>query len=136
VLELSGHGGQFGLGGVTARKDVATLGWMFDRHFPGDPVLPGTWLLDALLQLTGLYAAFVGMAGRGRAARVGSVRFLQEVTPGAGELRYAVAVRRLHRAGQVVVADGEVLCDGVLCLTASNLYVAIPADEGSLAATV
>jgi 3-hydroxymyristoyl/3-hydroxydecanoyl-(acyl carrier protein) dehydratase len=73
--------------------------------------------------------------GRGRAARVGGVRFLQEVTPGAATLHYAVTVRRLHRAGQVVVADGEVLCDGSPCLTASGLYVAVLAGQEALAAT-
>jgi 3-hydroxyacyl-[acyl-carrier protein] dehydratase / trans-2-decenoyl-[acyl-carrier protein] isomerase len=135
VLDLSADGGRFGLGGATACKDVASLRWMFDRHFPGDPVVPGTWLLDALLQLTGLYAAFVGMAGRGRAARVGGVRFLREVTPDAGTLRYAVTIRRLHRAGQIVVADGEVLRDGSPCLSASGLCVAILAEEAGLAAT-
>lgn len=135
VQDLSADGGRFGLGGVAASKDVADLGWMFERHFPGDPVVPGTWLLDALLQLTGLYAAFVGMAGRGRAARVGGVRFLREVTPDSGMLRYAVTVRRLHRAAQIVVADGEVRSDGGPCLMASGLCVAILPKEASLAAT-
>ena len=128
VHGLSDSGGAYGCGGAHACKSVASLDWVFSSHFQGDPVLPGALMLDALLQLTGFHAGALGFTGRGRAVRVGATRFLREVTPHAKVLEYRIDILRVLRKRQTVIANGTVVVDGVICLTASDLIVCILHD--------
>jgi 3-hydroxyacyl-[acyl-carrier protein] dehydratase/trans-2-decenoyl-[acyl-carrier protein] isomerase len=99
--------------------------WAFDCHFPGDPVLPGTLMLEALLQLLGVLAVAHGFRGRARAAGLRDVRFRQAVTPGKGVLTLTVSVRRLSRLKQFLVADGEVRAGEALCTAAKGLTLLV-----------
>lgn len=125
VDSVTQTGGRFGHGGATAWVDVSALDWVFDCHFQDDPVVPGTLMVDALLQLAGLYAAIAGFQGAGRATRIDGVRFLREVTPECSRVEYRMDVRRLHRGSGLVLASGEAWVGGNRCMAAERLAVCI-----------
>jgi 3-hydroxyacyl-[acyl-carrier protein] dehydratase/trans-2-decenoyl-[acyl-carrier protein] isomerase len=131
VSELELDGPPHGLGRATGSVALSRMGWAFDCHFPGDPVLPGTLMLEAMLQLLGVLAVAHGFRGRARAAGLREIRFRHAVTPGPGALTLAVAVRRLSRPSQMLVADGEVRLGDIVCASAKGMtmVVARPAAE-------
>lgn len=125
VWDLSDSGHLHGLGGGSASIPIDRLGWIFNCHFASDPVIPGTFIVDGLLQLIGLNAAMQGYKGKGRLARVGSARFLREVTPHNSVLKYRIDIRRSSMKQQSIVADGIAEVDGHVCVEASNLFLMI-----------
>jgi 3-hydroxyacyl-[acyl-carrier-protein] dehydratase len=87
----------------------------FAAHFPGNPIVPGVLIAEALAQLSGL----AGPAGEASAAKLAhvDVRFLQPVAPPA-EIqlicRFAGAIGSLQnyqvtaRLGSADVAQGTI----------------------------
>ena len=72
--------GQWAIG----RKCVTRNEEFFNGHFPGNPVMPGVLLLEALAQ-TGAVAALSLPENRGKLALFGGIkeaRFRRQVTPG------------------------------------------------------
>jgi len=87
--------------------------WVFDGHVPEDPVMPGTMLVEGLLQLAGFFGGYVGGRGKGRAARVDDVKFLAEVTPQDEEIMYRIDVRKHSADHKLLVAEGRVIARGI-----------------------
>jgi 3-hydroxyacyl-[acyl-carrier protein] dehydratase / trans-2-decenoyl-[acyl-carrier protein] isomerase len=128
VVEISTHGGKFGRGYAIARKDLSSMTWVFDSHFPEDPVMPGTMLVEGLLQLAGFFGAYVGGRGKGRAARVDDVRFLAEVTPQDAEILYRIDVRKHSADHKLLVAEGRVIARETERTTVRSLLVLVVED--------
>jgi len=68
-------------GMARAELDLSPETWFFGNHFFGDPVMPGTLQVEAVLQLAGLYLAWAGVRGVGRAREVGRTVFFDEIRP-------------------------------------------------------
>ena len=75
VEEIDKAGGKFERGYVRGSIPIADYSWAFQGHFIGDPVMPGALLLDGLLQLSGFFAGFSGLKGKGRAVRIKERQF-------------------------------------------------------------
>jgi 3-hydroxyacyl-[acyl-carrier protein] dehydratase/trans-2-decenoyl-[acyl-carrier protein] isomerase len=99
--------------------------WVFDHHFPQDPVMPGTMLIEGLLQLAGFFGAYVGGRGKGRAARIDDVKFLAEVTPEDREISYRIDVRKHNADHTLLVAEGKVLARGTERTRVGSLFVVV-----------
>jgi 3-hydroxyacyl-[acyl-carrier protein] dehydratase/trans-2-decenoyl-[acyl-carrier protein] isomerase len=125
VLEISTRGGKFGRGFAVARKDLSSMTWVFDSHFPEDPVIPGTMLVEGLLQLAGFFGAYVGGRGKGRAARIDDVKFLAEVTPADEEILYRIDVRKHSADHKFLVAEGRVVARDTERATVGSLLVLV-----------
>jgi len=52
IVEYRPTGGRFGNGYILAHKDVDPTEWIFYSHFYRDPVVPGSYSLDAVTQLS------------------------------------------------------------------------------------
>lgn len=82
--------------------------WVYAEHFPGDPIFPGTLLIEAAGQLVALWAWARGDRGRPRLVRT-SAEFLQPVTPAVPRLTLKAEVRRKRHVtlGTVRIWAGE-----------------------------
>ncbi len=111
---------------MLAELDIHPDLWFFKCHFPGDPVMPGCLGLDALWQMAGFYLAWVGCPGQGRALGCGNVKFSGQVTPKARKVTYKIDIlRTFKKKTKLIIANGEVACDGRTIYTADNLKVGL-----------
>lgn len=97
------------LDGHRIRGEVA-LGadhWVFPQHFPGDPIFPGSLMIEAAGQLVALWAWTQGHRGRPRLLRA-SAEFHQPVGPDADsmELRAEVRAKRHLHFGTITIHAG------------------------------
>ncbi|KGT94215.1 3-hydroxydecanoyl-ACP dehydratase [Erwinia typographi] len=129
VVKMTEDGGNYGKGFVEAELDINPDLWFFSCHFIGDPVMPGCLGLDAMWQLVGFYLGWLGAEGKGRALGVGEVKFTGQVLPVAKKVSYRIHFKRvINRKLVMGVADGEVLVDGNVIYTATDLKVGLFKD--------
>ena len=78
-------------------KNVSADEWYFQGHFPGDPIMPGVLILEALAQV-GCVAVLSQPENQGKIvlfAGIDKVRFKREVKPG-DQLLLKVEISRWH----------------------------------------
>lgn len=91
----------------------------FRGHFPGDPLVPGVILTEALAQVAGIAA---GSGAQGKSYRLSAIRqmkFLKPVRPGEEILLEAskiATVGNLLQFETLATVAGEVVADGVIVL--------------------
>lgn len=104
VTELQGSA-------IVGEVDLGAEHWVYPQHFPGDPIFPGTLMIEAAGQLVALWAWAQGQRGRPRLVRT-SAEFSSPVGPHESRLLLRAEVRRkrhLHFATiQLSVADAQV----------------------------
>ena len=109
--------GQWAIG----RKCVTMNEGFFQGHFPGQPVMPGVLILEALAQV-GAVAALTEPGSEGKLALFGGVknaRFEQQVQPGdVLELRCELVSRR----GPIGIGKATARVDGKLAATAELTF--------------
>lgn len=93
---------------ITGEVDLSRADWIFTDHFPGDPVFPGTLLVEAAGQLVAAWAWADGQRGRTRLVR-SSARFTNEVGPDQETvwLEATVRKRRQMNFGEVSASIPE-----------------------------
>lgn len=138
VDSISETGGAHAKGQVVASLKVEgnpALDWIFACHFSGDPVMPGSFGLDALWQLTGFYLGWLGAPGKGRALGVGEVKFTGVLVPTIKTVEYVVDLKRVIRRRLILgIADGIVKADGRVIYTATDLRVGLFENPEQIAA--
>ncbi len=67
--------------------------WVFPEHFPGDPIFPGSLLIESAGQLVALWAWQGGLHGPPRLVRTGA-EFHRPVTPAAPTITLQASLRR------------------------------------------
>ena len=104
---------------IVGIKGVAATEWFFQGHFPGLPVMPGIFQVEALAQTMAVYVAKQpGFGDRiGLFAGIDDCRFKRIVVPG-DVLRLEVTMEklgsRMGRGRGVASVDGEVACEATL----------------------
>lgn len=108
---------------LSAIKNVSVNEPFFQGHFPGQPIMPGVLILEALAQATGLLA-FSAMSGDHESklymlVGIDKSRFREQVVPG-DQLRLEVRLLRNMRGigkyecralvGDRLVAEAEMMC--------------------------
>jgi 3-hydroxymyristoyl/3-hydroxydecanoyl-(acyl carrier protein) dehydratase len=93
---------------ITGEVDIGPGHWVYAQHFPGDPIFPGTLMIEAAGQLIALFAWAQGQRGRPRLVRT-SAEFRHPVSHATSRLRLAARVRskRNIHFGTVDVHAGE-----------------------------
>jgi 3-hydroxyacyl-[acyl-carrier-protein] dehydratase len=114
--------------GAVGLKQVSFNDWFFQGHFPGQPVMPGVLIVEALAQV-GAVALLSRPEHEGKIpffAGIDGVRFRRQVVPG-DTLRLEVELTRVRsNAGK---GQGRALVDGVLAAE-GELMFAIGAADG------
>lgn len=114
-------------GRIIAEQDIKLDAWFFHCHFRGDPVQPGCLGVDAIWQLLGLYCAFRGALGSGRALGCKEVDFFGQIRPYNKVVTYDIEVRRFTeiQGTALIVGSGKVLVDNELIYTVTDAKVGI-----------
>jgi len=100
VLEVTGDR-------VVCEADLAQ-NWVFPLHFPGDPIFPGSLIIEGAGQAIAIWAWENDLRGDPRLVRV-EAEFRCPVVPGDGLLTYVGTIRRKRN---LCVGTVSVLCGG------------------------
>ena len=98
---------------ATAYKNVDKHEWQFKGHFPGNPIMPGVLICEALAQ-TGAIAILSMNENKGKNALFGGIdkmKFKKMVVPGD---RLKLEVNIIKRKGPIGVGEGIATVDGKL----------------------
>jgi 3-hydroxyacyl-[acyl-carrier-protein] dehydratase len=108
---------------LSAIKNVTINEPFFQGHFPGEPIMPGVLILEAMAQATGLLA-FSGMIDADKSSLymlvgIDKARFRGQVLPG-DQLQLEILLRRTMRGIGIfeckalvegkIVAEAEMMC--------------------------
>ena len=96
---------------AVAYKNVDESEWYFKGHFPGNPILPGVLICEALAQ-TGAVAILSMEENKGKNALFGGIdkmRFKRTVVPGD---KLKLEVKIIKRKGPIGVGEAMATVDG------------------------
>ena len=125
VVEFEAHRRVLGIKNVTINEPF------FQGHFPGQPVMPGVLVIEALAQaggvLTQLSSQVDGTFGEGKIfylVKIDNAKFSRMVVPG-DQLQLEVTIKRLIRnmamyTGIARVDGQQVACAEILCAEAKR----------------
>lgn len=95
---------------ITGLKNVSMNEPFFQGHFPGQPIMPGVLIVEALAQVAGIMAFHSGIEGKSvYFMSIEKAKFRRPVVPG-DQLKLEVKV--LQRRGTVWKVAGKATVDG------------------------
>ncbi|MFZ5998812.1 MAG: 3-hydroxyacyl-ACP dehydratase FabZ [Nitrospirota bacterium] len=93
-------------------KNVTINEPFFQGHFPGNPVMPGVLIIEALAQVAGILAFKSGTQGKAvYFMSIDKVKFRKIVAPGD---RLSLEVQVLHKRGNVWKFSGNAFAESKL----------------------
>ncbi len=104
---------------AVAYKNVCINEWYFQGHFPGEPIMPGVLITEALAQ-TGAVAILSLEGNKGKNALFGGIdklRFKQKVVPGdilKLEVKIIKSKGPIGVGEAIATVDGKVVAKGEL----------------------
>ncbi|MFC1478628.1 acyl-ACP--UDP-N-acetylglucosamine O-acyltransferase [Candidatus Margulisiibacteriota bacterium] len=107
---------------AVAIKNVTRNEEIFNGHFPGEPVMPGVLMVEAMAQIGGIVALSASEDNKGKLAffaSIDNVRFRKPVVPG-DQLRFEVETLKLK--GSVAKMLGKGFVDGNLVVEAEVMF--------------
>ena len=124
ILEYVPHESAVGLKNVTFNEPF------FNGHFPGNPVMPGVLIVEAMAQTAGILVVHsLGQSGAGKMVyfmTIESAKFRKPVVPGDS---MHIHVNCLKSRGNVFKFRGEAKVDGVLCAEAEYSAMIFDKDD-------
>lgn len=93
---------------IEGEIDLGPEHWVYPQHFPGDPIFPGTLMIEGAGQLVALWAWAEGRRGHPRLVRT-TAEFHCPVSPDAPHLLLRAEVRRKRHLyfGSIHIASGD-----------------------------
>lgn len=120
---------------ITAIKNVSINEPFFQGHFPGQPIMPGVLIVEAMAQAGGILAARTSDFDPARQVimfmAIDKVKFRKPVTPGDQLVMEVVPLRRgkVWKMQGTARVDGEVVCSAEFLATMAAKPAAKPEAE-------
>lgn len=111
-------------GCIEGEAELGPDHWVWPQHFPGDPIFPGTLLIEAAGQLIALWAWSQGQRGRPRLVRT-SAEFHNPVGQWAPSLHLKAEVRRKRHLN---FGSVQIRSEGTVVATVEGVLVVLPAS--------
>jgi 3-hydroxyacyl-[acyl-carrier protein] dehydratase/trans-2-decenoyl-[acyl-carrier protein] isomerase len=122
IVDIKPHAGLFKKGEIVAEFDINPECWFFEHHFVGDPIMPGSLMLEGMWQTLGFYLGWSGYPGKVRALGVGDLKLKSEIAPDAGCIEYRINIRRIVvRQSVLAIAQGSIYQAGREIASAKDL---------------
>ena len=123
IVDVDGDNSATGIKNVTYNEP------QFQGHFPGQPVMPGVLIVEAMAQVAG--AISLKAAGSDKPSLVyfltiDGVKFRKPVVPGD---RLEIKVRKIKKRGNIVRFACEAFVDGTMTAEAEIQAMLAPAGE-------
>ncbi|MCJ8344168.1 hypothetical protein MJH12_01410, partial [bacterium] len=133
VAEFRPDGGRYGNGYITVEKDVDETEWIFYSHFYMDPVVPGSYSLDAMTQVAKYVMLYHGLDKKGGTPyfRINFDQWMDwqyrgQILQQNDKIIYEVEVKELvDGANPYIVISGRVFADGKFIYQLDNVRVTI-----------
>lgn len=112
IVEISG-------GSIKALKNVTINEPFFAGHFPNEPIMPGSLILEGMAQTVGLLLSALTEEKMGYLVGVDEARFRKKVVPGDTLIYEAHLLKRrenLFKAQVTATVDGEKVAEAILLL--------------------
>lgn len=122
IVDINTESGLYNKGEIIAQLDINPDLWFFKHHFVGEPLMPGSLMLEGLWQTLGFYLARCGYPGKVRALGVGDLKLKGEIKPDAGCIEYRISIRRIvARQSVLAIAQGSIFQNGEEVALAKDL---------------
>jgi len=119
IIEFKEGESAVGLKNVTINEEF------FIGHFPGNPVMPGVLMIEALAQTAGIFANRSGLSGKAMYfMSIEKAKFRKPVIPGD---QLHLEVKLLQQRGAVFKFAGRGLVDGKVAVEAE--FMAMVTDK-------
>ena len=108
----------------TAYKNIDASEYYFKGHFPGNPIMPGVLMVEALAQ-TGAVAILSLEENKGRNALFGGIdklKFKKQVVPGD---RLKLEVKIIKRKGPIGVGEAIATVDGKVAVKGELTFAVV-----------
>ena len=123
ILEMDPGARAVGIKNVTINEPF------FVGHFPGNPIMPGVLIVEALAQVSGILAFSSGMQGdRVYFMSIEKAKFRKPVVPG-DQLRLEITT--LQRRGNVWKFSGSALVDNKVAAEAEFTAMVVKSGENN-----
>lgn len=123
IIDIQATGGKYDRCFAVAELDISPESWFFKHHFRGDPIMPASFIVEAMWQLTGFHLAWLGHSGRGRVIDSGWTRFVSPVTP--AEDLISIYIQILRRKNSLCIANGEAKTQNNLIAKSELIIIAL-----------
>ncbi|HEY8196834.1 MAG TPA: hypothetical protein VIG04_07645 [Gemmatimonadales bacterium] len=108
---------------IQGEVDLGPDHWVWEQHFPGDPIFPGTLLIEAAGQLIALWAWAQAQRGKPRLVRT-NAEFQSPVGRWSASLHLKGEVRRKRHLN---FGSVEIRSEGTLVATVEAVLAVLPA---------
>jgi 3-hydroxyacyl-[acyl-carrier-protein] dehydratase len=113
---------------ITGIKNVTINEPFFQGHFPGQPIMPGVLIIEAMAQVAGVLAFCGGMEGRSvYFMSIDNAKFRRPVVPGD---QVKLEIKVLKQRGNVWKFSGTATVDGKL--VSESEFTAMVTDNKEL----
>lgn len=110
---------------VVGIKNVTINEPFFPGHFPGNPIMPGVLIIEAMAQVAGILALKSGVSGKAvYFMSIDGVKFRKPLMPG-DQIRFEVQVT--HKRGNIWKFAGKAYVDGKVTTEAE--FAAMVSDK-------
>ncbi|MBS4028280.1 MAG: hypothetical protein KGZ58_06545 [Ignavibacteriales bacterium] len=93
---------------IVCQQKISKDHWIFPLHFPGDPIFPGSLLIEAAAQVVAIWGWNTGLRGRFRLVKC-TAEFTVPILPTDGVITYSASAKKRRNVcfGTIQISVGK-----------------------------